>query len=242
MHLFTIRKAAVTVGVAIAAVGLLNASPVQAATASHFAAANLTSTGQAGYLLTPALATSSASTTFSVPALKCPATGLTGVAPGSFVFTGTGTTASISGAGVFLVCQNGATIYQAEAIVDGTGTALAVTVAKADVITTTVSVTATKVTVTLKDTTKHFAKTLTGAGAKPTEVLDGIDGLNSGTTPLGVPNFGTTALSNSSIDGKTLTLAAAKALDRATAAHVLQIKTGTLDATGKKFTETFKHS
>jgi hypothetical protein len=242
MRLFTVHKAAVTVGVAMAAVGL-SASPVQAATASHFAAAaNVTSPGQAGYVLRPAPATSSASTTFSVPGLTCPASGLLGVAPGAFVFTGSGTTASLSGAGVFLVCQNGATIYQAEAIVNGAGTPLAVTVAKADVITTTVSVSATKVSVTLKDTTKHFTKTLTGSGATPNEVLDGIDSLTSGGTQLGVPNFGKVAFSNSSIDGKTLKAAAAKALDMVSTTHVLKIKTGTLDATGKKFTDTYKHA
>ena len=148
----------------------------------------------------------------------------------------------MSGAGVFLVCQNGATIYQAEAIVNGTGTALSVTVAKGDVIITTVSVTATKVTVTLKDTTKKFSKTLSGSGAVPSEVLDGINSLTSGGTQLAVPNFASIHFTGSSIDGKTLTAATAKAVDMATTAHVLQIKTGPLDATGKKFTETYKHS
>lgn len=242
MHLFSIRKMAGTTG-AVIAVAVVSTVPVHVAAASPFVAAtNLTSTVAAGYELSPVPASASASTTFSVPALVCPTSGTLGIAPGSLIFTGSGSTATASGASVFLVCQNGATIYQAEGLVNGTGTVLSVTVAKGDKITTSVSVTATKVSVTLTDSTKHFTKTLTGSGAVPAEALDGIDSLNQGTTQLGVPNFGKLAFSNSSIDGKTLKAAAAKAVDRVSATHVLQIKTGRLDATGKKFSETYKHS
>jgi hypothetical protein len=71
--------------------------------------------------------------------------------------------------------------------------------------------------------------------------IDGIDSLNSGTRQLGVTNFSSLVFSNSSVDGKTLKAAAAKAIDRKSATH-LQITTGSLDATGTRFTETFRHS
>jgi hypothetical protein len=232
---------AATAAAALVATGL-SAAPAYAATASWSAAtANGTSRSEAGYALGPAPASASASMTFSVPRLVCPASGLLGIAPGAFIFTHSGSTASLSGATVFVVCQNGTTFYQAETIVNGKLTALPVAVARGDKVTTTVSVSATKVSVTLNDATRHLSYTRTGTGTTPVQVLDGIDSLNSGTTQLGVPNFGSLVFSSSSVDGKTLKAAAAKAIDRKSATHV-EITTGTLDATGTRFTETFRHA
>jgi hypothetical protein len=205
--------------------------------------ANARSTGQAGYEITTAPAKSSASDTFTVPKVTACTSALTGIAAGSLIFTGSGTTASISGAGVFILCNGGAPAYQAEAIVNGTGTALSVAVAAGDVISTSVTVIATKVTVNLKDTTKHFTKTLTGTGAVPAIVLAGIDTLVSGTTPLPVPKFATITFTKGKMDGKTPKLAGAIAVDLVTATTPVKIRilTGKLSATGDSWTETFKH-
>lgn len=232
---------AATAAAAVVATGL-SVTPAHAATASTYTdAANGTSRSEAGYARRLAPATSSASTTFLVPRLACPASGLLGAAPGAFIFTHSGSTANLSGASVFIVCQNGTTFYQAETIVNGKVTALPVTAARGDKVITTVSVSATKVSVTLNDATRHLSYTRTGSGTTPVQVLDGIDSLNSGSTQLGVPNFGTLVFSSSSIDGKTLGAAAAKPIDRKSATHV-EITTGSLDATGTRFTETFRHA
>lgn len=235
---------------AAALVGLVfsAASPAGASTTSatrlSFAAANATSTGQAGYEVTTAPAKSSASATFTVPAAKGCTSTASGIAAGSLIFTGSGSTASISGVGVFIECNGGAPAYAAVAVVNGTGTQLAVTISPGDVVTTSSSVTATKVKVSFKDTTKNFAKTLSGAGAVSAVVLDGIDSLVQGTTQLPVPNFKKISYSAGLEDGKTPKAAGAIAVDMATAATppVLQIKTGPLSATGNAWTETFKHA
>jgi Peptidase A4 family len=237
----SVRTAVASGVIAVAAVGV-SVVPAGAGGASQYApAANATSRVEAGYALRPAPAKASASTTFSVPKLACPATGLLGVAPGAFIFTGSGSAASLSGATVFVVCQSGSTFYQAETIVNGRRTALPVSAARGDKIVASVSVSTTKVSVTLNDTTRHLSYTLTGTGNMPAQVLDGIDALDSGSTQLGVPNFGSLGFSASTIDGKTLVAAAARALDRSSLTH-LQIKTGARDATGTRFTETYKHS
>jgi hypothetical protein len=243
MRLSTVRKAAATAGVAIAALGL-SASPAHAAHGTPFAPlANLQSQGIAGYLLQPAPASSSASTSFTVPGLICPASGLLGIAPGAFVFSGTGTSATLSGAFVLLICQNGATFYQADVIINGGQAVLSVAVAKGDKITTSVAVTAVKTSVTFKDTTKAFKQTFIGSGATPAAALDGIDSVQDSTgKQLRVPNFGNIAFSSSTIDGKPLSTAGAKAVDMVTATHVLQIQTSTLGTTGNTFSDTYKHS
>jgi hypothetical protein len=232
---------AATASAAVVALGF-SVTPAHAATASPYAdPANGASRSEAGYALGSAPATSSASTTFLVPSLACPASGLLGVAPGAFIFTRSGSTANVSGASVFIVCQNGTTFYQAETIVNGKITALPVTARRGDKVITTVSVSATKVSVTLNDATRHVSYTRTGSGTPPVQELDGIDSPNSGPTQLGVPNFGSLIFSSSSIDGKTLRAAAAKPIDRRSATH-LEVTTGTLDATGTRFTETFRHA
>jgi hypothetical protein len=244
MHLSNVQKAVATAAVVIIGAGVTTAT-AHAATglAPGIHAANLKSSVAAGYLLNPAPASATANTTFVVPTLTCPASGTQGDAPGALIFTGSGASASLSGASVFVVCQNGTAFYQASAVVDGTGKMVAVSPAPGDSITISVSVTATKTGVTFSDTTQSFTKKFKGAGATPAVVLDGIDSLVDNTnTQLPNANFHKISFSASKIDGQTLAASGAKAFDMVSSAHVLQIKTSALDSTGQKFTETFKHA
>ncbi len=242
MHLSSIQKGVATTAVLVVGAGLTTATAHAASgLAPGIHAANQKSTFVAGYVLSPAPASASAATTFVVPTLTCPASGTLGDAPGALIFTGSGSSASLSGASVFLVCQNGTAFYQASAVVNGVGKAVAVSVAPGDSITISVAVNATRTAVTFSDTTQSFTKKFKGVGATPSAVLDGIDSLDSGTTQLPNANFHTIAFSASKIDGQTLAAAGAAAVDEVNSANVLQIKTSALDATGQKFTETYKH-
>jgi hypothetical protein len=241
---------------ALAAVGMVGlvfsaASPAGASTAAPTAlpslaapGANAQSVGQAGYEITTAPASSSASASFTVPTVTGCTSKLTGIGAGSLIFTGSGSTASASGVLVFIVCQSGSPLYQAQGIVNGTATAFSVAVAPGDAVSTSVSVTATKTKVTFKDTTKAFSKSLSGAGAVPAVVLDGIDSLVNSSTgvKLPIPKFGTINYSAAKEDGKTPKAAAATAVDMTTTAHKLQILTGALSTAGNAWTETFKHA
>jgi hypothetical protein len=251
LHMKILRTSAVLAAAGMVGLVFSAAAPAGASTARPAALASLAnplansqSVGQAGYEIRPAPASSSASASFKVPTVTGCTSTFTAVAPGSFIFTGTASAPSISGATVLVACNAGAPLYQATAIVNRTATPLTVTVAAGDVITTSVTVTKTKVTVVFADTTKHFTKTVTGTGAVPAVVLDGIDTLVQGTTPLPVPKFSPISFSKGKEDGKTPKAAGAIAVDLVTATtpKVIRVLTSALGTTGDSWTETFKHA
>ena len=233
MHLFTVRKAAVTVGVAIAAVGL-SVSPAQASTGIHLSGL-ATSPGQAGYEAAHITTAESVVGTWKVPALVCTST-TQGIAPGSFIFDNS--SGSPSAATVIVECSGGTAVYGAFFVINGTGTASTVVVKAGDKLTTSISWTGTAIKATIKDVTTKKSQTMTGVGGTAGAALLGIDTL----VGLGVPNFHTIGFGGGMINGKTGKLSGATALDLVITPPTVNIKTGKLDSTGKKFTETFKHS
>jgi hypothetical protein len=102
--------------------------------------------------------------------------------------------------------------------------------------------TSTKVTVMFADTTKHFSKILSGAGAVGAKVFEGMSAVNSGGTLFPIPAFSKVTFASAKIDGKTPAAVHAVATDMKTTGGTLQIATSPLSATGNSWTETFKHS
>jgi hypothetical protein len=179
--------------------------------------------------------TSSAQTTFTVPTVTCTATD-------SGVILGSGDFSSISGwvsaGGIVVGCQDGAPSYQAEAVVNNNPSTLDMTPVPGDTVTTTVSIVPGETDVTVNDVTQDVSLTTSAAvGSVGTYVSDGIDALR---TPaiLPVPNFGSVAFSNTSINGKTVKKAHGKPISRKSG-KTLEIKTGKLSKSGDAFTETY---
>jgi hypothetical protein len=208
------------------------------------AGVNATSTGQAGYFVTKAPASASASVKFTVPRLTCTSTNA-GVAFGSTIFTGTGTTSSYTAANLFVLCRGGAPLFAAVVAVNAHATQGSFTPAAGDVITASVTESTTAAKAVLTDVTKSkilSARAVTGR--TNALVLDGVDTLLSNTTgkPLPIPNFGTENFRAGQEDGTTVHAAGAIAVDLKTATGVLKIHTGTLNAAGDVWNELFKHS
>ena len=233
-------------GAALTALAL-GVQPASAQTASigglTLGAANGTSTGQAGYFVTKAPASASASEKFTVPKLTCTST-LSGIAIGSLIFTGSGATASFTAAALFAECSGGAPAYAAIVAVNGSATQGTFTPAVGDVIKVSVSgsKTAAKATVTDVTKSKHVSASA-ATGATNALVLDGIDSLvNNAGTQLAIPNFGKEKFKVGMEDGKTVMAAGGVPVDLKTSAGVLKIHTGALNTAGNVWKEIFKHS
>jgi hypothetical protein len=207
---------------------------------------NATSTAAAGYVITTAPASASASESFKVPALSCTATPNSGIALTAVIATTIGTTASDTLGAVFAVCDTstGTTpVYEAVVVVNGSQTVATFVPKAGDKINIAATETATSAKASVKDVTqaKSFAKSAP-AGGTNSAVLDGMLALLNGTTQLPVPNFGTAHFTSGKIDGTTVSAAHAIAVDMKTSGGILQIHTGALSTTGNAWSEIFKHT
>jgi hypothetical protein len=181
---------------------------------------------------------SSASTTFTVPGETC-TSAATGIIVGSGIFSAV--SGWVSAAGVVVACQGGAPVYSAQEVVNNAVTNLALVPAPGDTVTTTVDIVPGQTQVTVDDVTRDLSDTTTVAvGSVGTYISDGIDG-DGDPNALPVPDFGAISFSNSSIDGKTLKAAHAKAISRVTNGE-LQILVGPLNSAGTGFGQTFESS
>jgi hypothetical protein len=139
---------------------------------------------------------------------------------------------------VVVACQGGAPVYSAEEVVNNAVTDLALIPAPGDTVTTTVTIVPGETDVTVNDVTQDVSITISAAaGSIGTYMSDGIDALR---TPaiLPVPNFGTIAFSNASINGVSLKKAHGKPISRKSGKTV-EIKTSKLAKSGDAFTETY---
>jgi hypothetical protein len=146
------------------------------------------------------------------------------------------TASSVIASGVDVGCDRGVPFYVAETELNGTITTLPVTVQPGDTIVTSLSVLPAGTTGSFQDVTKHFSRSLSGAGGRPTESCIVLDGAAGGGP---VPNFGKVVFSSSMINGVTIPAAKATRVDMATAGGVLQIATGPVNGSGTGFTSTF---
>jgi len=238
-----------TLGAAVAVIGLW--MPISSANAAaggarfggvHFVKFNGTSTGQAGYFQLTPPATSSVKDKFTVPTVTGCTSTEAAVGFGTFIFTGSGSTATVSGAAVLLGCVSSTPVYEGVTIVNGVETPTSFTPAPGDVIAAKTKVTATAVAVKLKDVTQ--AMTATGSstsGATPAAILAGVDTLVGTGGTLPVPNFGTVHLTAGKIDGVTVGASGATAFDLNSTGSQIQIKTSALTG-GNAWSEKFIHA
>ncbi len=181
---------------------------------------------------------SSASTTFTVPTETC-TSAATGIIVGSGIFSAV--SGWVSAAGVVVACQGGVPVYSAQEVVNNAVTNLSLVPAPGDVVTTSVDIVPGQTMVAVDDVTQGVSPTTTVAvGSVGTYISDGIDG-DGDPNALPVPDFGAVSFSNSSIDGKTLKAAHAKAISRVTNGD-LQILVGPLNSAGTGFGQTFESS
>lgn len=181
----------------------------------------------------------SASSAFIVPTV----TGCT-TTTDDFVVVGIGlpSATSIIATGVAVGCKTGAPFYTAETDIDGTITPVPVTVTPGDKIVLKLKVTGTTTVGSFVDVTKGFNQPIKGNGGKSTGSCIGIDGSEGGTSDPPVPNFGRVVFSSGSINGTTITKSGAVRVNMATAAGVVQISTGRVNAAGTGFTSVFKNT
>jgi hypothetical protein len=232
--------------VSVASTGLLlgmSGAPANAATAAvHLAAANGTSTGQAGYFLAKAPASASAVSTFVVPKITCNKTA-SGMAPAAIVFTASGLAAA---AGVVAQCSGGTASYLGVLLAGSASTATTFTPAAGDKVTATVTSSASATKATLKDVTQTKTQSLKGSGATNASIFLGIDTLANSSTgaTLPIPKFAKVPFSAAKIDAKTVKAAGGKPFNLVTSATppVVEIATSALKSTGNAWTETFKHT
>jgi hypothetical protein len=195
----------------------------------------------AGYVDTTAPASATSVDTFTVPTIKC-TSALSGVWAGAFVISKTG---GLIGGGVFLVCQSGKPQYLGILQPGGTKTyQTTVNPAPGDSIKVSTTVSALSSKVSFTDAKRKISGSVTGSGSANLYNLDGIVALVSTATKkqLPVPSFGTVPFSAASENAKTLAAIKALQVDMETATKVIQIATGSLNATGNAFSEQFKHS
>jgi hypothetical protein len=180
----------------------------------------------------------SAAATFTVPTV----TGCT--TTNDFVVIGIGlpSASSIIATGVAVGCQSGAPFYTGETDINGTITPVSVPITPGDKIVLKLSVTGSVTSGSFTDVTKGFKEPIKGKGGKSTGSCIGIDGSENGTSDPPVPNFGKVVFSAGSINGTTITKSGAVRVNMATAAGVVQISTGKVNAAGTGFTSVFKNT
>jgi len=235
-----------TIGAATAIIGLW--LPISSANAAaggvlgrvHFAPDNLTSPGQAGYLLSPAPATATAKDKFKVPTVTgCTAT-LTAVAFGNLIFASSG--AAETGGLVVVGCSGGSPFYEDLTLVNGAQTSTPIAVAPGNVIKVKAKESATAASAKLTDVTTGMSDSGSAAtGATNGVVLDGVETLVSGSSALGIPNFGTVKFTGGSIDGATVGASGAAAYNLNATGSQVQIKTSALTG-GTAWTEKWIHA
>jgi hypothetical protein len=185
---------------------------------------------------------------FKVPALKCTPV-KAGVAPGSFMITGTSTTQHFNGAGVLTACLNGSEAAAADVIVNNAETLSTHGLFAGDLFKATVTTSATKTISTVSDITPGHTFTFTKSGPGALSLQETVmdDSVLLSGMQIPVANFGTIGFSAGTVGGKALGAVPstkARAFNMTTAAtpSVLEILTGGLTGIKKdSFVTTWKH-
>ena len=241
---------AVTFGAAALALPLSLAVPAEAAAAGDSggrapasarpgALSVINNPGFAGYQasVAPGSATSSAAQ-FKVPRLSC-TTADRGIVPG--VGAEVNNFRSFSGAALIVECVRGRARYTLVTAINGNQVNYTTSVRTGNVIKVSVMVTTRATTVQVTDVTTRFTKRRTGPGARSSAAFVGDDNLFSGTTLLGVPNFGTLTYTSCLVDGRALARSHPARYQRVTSRGILQIATGALSRAGTAFATHYRH-
>jgi hypothetical protein len=181
---------------------------------------------------------SSATTTFTVPTITCGTT--TEVVVPSMILGDT-TGANFDVGGAYLKCnKDGVAHYGAIIVIDGTQTSVTDKVAPGDMLTTTVSATTSGSSITIKDTTAGWTKTVTGTGFTVAYADAGDDWAFSNRTAKvrKVPTFSQISFSQTTVGGAALGTYSPTAANR-TIKGTVDITTSVLNKAGTGFTTTF---
>jgi hypothetical protein len=170
-----------------------------------------------------------------------------GVAPTTFVYTGTSSSPIEQAAGLLIACISGHKHYIPYLVINDTETNLTKTVAAGDVIKVTVSASTTKVSATIADLTspRTFSKTLTGTGSPALQEQDGDGRVTVNNTVVPVVNFGKISWKHGAISSKPLGSVTPRTKVNMKTGTTLQIQTSALTPTGSTanaFTTVWKHS
>ena len=243
---------AVTIGAAAVALPLLSlAVPAQAAAGGNgsgrapasmrpAAPSVLNSQWFAGYqaIVAPGSATSSAAR-FRVPRLSCTAAFRAITAEAAVVINNE---RSVSSAFVFIGCQGGRALYAPALVINRNTVYYTTSVRAGDVIKVSAKVTTRGTTVQVTDVTTGFTKTRTGPGARSSAAFVGDPAVTlNGSTPIGVPGFGTLTFTGCLIDGRALARSHPARWQRVNSRNVVQIATGALSAGSNAFATQYKH-
>jgi hypothetical protein len=243
----TLRIAATAI--AAGAVGLVVAGAPAGAAVPLVPAANSQAVGFAGYAVGGAAgaAVTSASTTFTLPSVKCATTGDSGLVALAQIFSSTGTTAAV--AGVFVVCESGSLVFQNLLEVNGhSPTTLKFTPAAGNKMTVSVTQTSTGAKVVVNDLTLKKSQTYAGVKGSSSGTDDnsniGDGGITLNGTSVGNPSFGSISYSNDLTNKVAIGTLPYTAYNEATAATggTVQILTAKLGKTGNSFKTTFEHA
>ena len=204
------------------------------------APANDSSTFMAGYVLDPAPGAVSAAVHFTLPALTCPSTGF--VVLGATVFAPDGTRTGGAMVGDCSGPEGSAPPYWvANFQYNGSGVNAKFGSVAGDTIVVHVSESASGGKVWIKDVTLKKGQTAITNGATNAFVNVGVVSAD-GETPWPLAPFSNVPFWNARVDGTSLSAASAVAYDMKTSSGITQVHTGTLNSTGRRFTEIFEHS
>ena len=205
------------------------------------APANDSSTFMAGYVLDPAPGAVSAAVHFTLPALTCPSTG--SVLLGAMAFAPDGTRTGGEMLGYCSGLEGSGPAYWV-AVFQFNGSALQVKFGSVagDTIVVHVSESASGGKVWIKDATLKKGQTAITNGATNAFVNVGVVSDDDGEAPTPLAPFSNVPFWNARVDGTSLSAASAVAYDMKTSSGITQVHTGTLNSTGRRFTEIFEHS
>jgi hypothetical protein len=195
----------------------------------------LTSTGFAGYAVTPTNLVS-AEATLKIPSIKCAPSGDSGIGPGVYLI---GPNGGQDAAGGLLYCENGQVTYDAEIEINGTQT-VPFAVKPGSTLVVSVSETTTKTSATVHDVTTGLSKTLSGAGDDKTQALVGDGGAYFDGIEGAVPTFTSYPVSSVSVGGQALGSVHPVSVERVKGTTVQLVPTAITG--GNAFKVVFKHT
>jgi len=195
----------------------------------------------AGYQasVAPGSATSSVAQ-FKVPRLSC-TTAFRAIALGIGVQVNN--FRSFSAASVFTGCHRGRAVFFPVLLINGNEVNYTTRSLRAgDVIKVSVKVTTRGTTVQVTDVTTGVTKRRTGSGARSSSAFVGDNSWSAnGTTPLGVPGFGTLTFTSCLVDGRALARSHPARYQLVNSRNVVQIATGALSPGGTAFATHYRH-
>jgi hypothetical protein len=208
------------------------------AVAGALAGATTHSTTNAGYGFSVP-ATSTVTTTLTVPALTCTETN-EGIGP---YVSLENSAEHYSYPWLLAECVSGTPVYLGNLTLNGLNSVLGNPVAAGDVLHLSVSMSPTATKVTFADATTGISATEMGPGASATFGFVGVGPIYDSTQALeGVPAFGRLEFSQVKVGTQNLAATNPTEYNRVAAGDVVQVATGPIASSGTSFSLTFKHS